>query len=137
MLLLADANINGHVDRLVRRMQGEPWLGFWTNLQLSCVSFADVGLDPADADSVVWQRCQEKRLFLITNNRNDDGPDSLENTIRTRNTPQSLPVFTIGDADRTLVDSDYSAAVIWALLEYLFDMDGLYGMGRLYLPGKD
>ena len=117
MILLADANIQGHVDILIKRMQSEPWIGFWRFLQMSYVSFADVGLDPADSDVVVWQRCQDKQLFLVTNNRNDDGPDSLQNTIRTRNTAESLPVFTIGDADRTRSDRDYSAAVIWTLLE--------------------
>jgi len=134
IVLLADADVQGQIDRLVQRMQKEPWLGFWTDLQISSVSFGDVGLDPADSDAVVWRRCQEKRLLLLTSNRNDDGPDSLQNTIRTRNTPQSLPVFTIGDAKRILVDHDYAAEVIWSLFEYLFDLDKLHGTGRLYLP---
>ena len=134
VILLADANIEGHIDRLVKRMQAEPWIGFWNFLHMSSVSFADVGLDSADSDAVVWQRCQEKQLFLVTSNRNDDGPDSLQNTIRTQNTARSLPVFTIGDADRTLTDRDYSDQVIWALLEYVFDMDNLLGTGRLFIP---
>jgi hypothetical protein len=90
LTLLADANINGHVGRLTTQMRGEPWGEFWTHLQLSCVSFADVGLDPADTDAVVWQRCQDQRLLLITKNRNDYGADSLQNVIRTRNTSQCL-----------------------------------------------
>ena len=132
--LLADANIQGHVDRLVNRMQGEPWIGFWNYLQISYVTFADVGLDPADSDALIWKRCQDKRLCLVTNNRNAAGPDSLENTIRTCNTPHALPVFTIGDADRTLSDRDYSDAVIWALTDYLLRIDDLLGTGRLFLP---
>jgi hypothetical protein len=134
IVLLADADIQGQVDRLVQRMQKEPWVGFWNDLQMSHVSFADVGLDPADSDAVVWQRCQDKRLLLITSNRNDDGPDSLENTIRTCNTPQCLPVFTISDAKRILTDGEYAAEVIWGLFEYLFNLDDLLGTGRLYLP---
>jgi hypothetical protein len=133
-LLLADANIQGHVDRLVQRIQGEPWVEFWTHLQMAYVSFADVGLDPADPDVVVWKRCQARQAFLIASNRNDNGPDSLEATIRTCGTWQSLPVFTIGDADRTLIDRQYSDAVIWTLIDYLLHMDGLLGTGRLYLP---
>lgn len=134
IILLPDANITGHVARLVRRMQGEPWGGFWKELQVSCISFADVGLDPADSDLVVWQRCQEKRLLLITDNRNDDGPDSLEGTIRTLNTPLSLPVFTIADSDRVLNDREYASEVIWTLFENLFDLNNLLGTARLYLP---
>ena len=92
IILLADANINGHVERLVQRMQGEPWIGFWKELQLSSVAFADVGLVPTDSDLIVWRRCQEKGLLLITGNRNDAGQDSLENTIRTLTTLTSLHV---------------------------------------------
>jgi hypothetical protein len=130
-LLLADADIQGHVDRLVKRM---PWLEFWEYMQIAYVSFADLGLDPADSDAVVWKRCQEKQAFLVTGNRNDDGPDSLEATIRAGTTLQSLPVFTIGDANRTMADREYSDAVIWTLIDYLLRMDGLLGTGRLYLP---
>src|ERR1043166_5571579 len=132
--LVADVNIQGHIDGLVRRMQGEPWTDFWISLQISCLSFADLGLDAADSDAVVWQRCQHRGAFLLTNNRNDDGPDSLATTIRTCNTPACLPVFTIGDAERVKYDRDYAERVIWALLEYLIDTENILGTGRLYLP---
>jgi hypothetical protein len=135
--LLADVNIQGHIEVMVRRMQAEPWIGFWNYLDLSCASFGDVGLHREDSDLVIWQRCQERRAFLITNNRNNDGPDSLEAAIRTRNTPQSLPVFTFGDAERLKDEREYSDRVIWALLEYLLEIDNLLGTGRLFLPGKD
>jgi hypothetical protein len=137
MTLLADVNIQGQVEIMVKRMQAEPWIGFWHHLELSCVSFAEVGLDPTDSDAVIWHRCQERRAFLLTNNRNDDGPESLESTIRACNTPQSLPIFTIGDADRLKNERAYSDRVIWALLEYLLEVDNLFGTGRLFLPGED
>jgi hypothetical protein len=132
--LLADANIQGHIDLLVKRMQAEPFLGFWTFLNISCLKFADVGLSPSDTDATIWQLCQKQKIFLLTNNRNDDGPDSLENTIRTCNVTGSLPVFTIGDVDRTMSDRNYSDEVIWALFEYLLQADNILGTGRLYLP---
>jgi hypothetical protein len=137
IILLADVNIQGHIEIMVKRMQSEPWLGFWNHLQLSCVSFTEVGLSPTDSDAVIWQRCQERRVFLLTNNRNDDGPDSLEATIRTCNAPQSLPVFTIGDAERLNNEREYSDRVIWGLLEYLLEIDNLLGTGRLFLPAKE
>lgn len=132
--LLADANIEGHVERLAVRMQREPFIGFWNDLQMSLVTFADVELVSHDTDALVWKRCQERGLCLITGNRNDDGPDSLESTIRTCNTAECLPVFTIADADRTLADADYAAEVIWTLIDYLLRLDGIKGSGRLYLP---
>jgi hypothetical protein len=132
--LLADANIKGHVARLVARMQAERWREFWDYLQVRCVVFSDVGLDPADSDSVIWQCCQQQQILLLTNNRNEDGPDSLEATIRTFSTPVSLPVFTVGDADRILSDKDYADRVIDRLFRYLLEIDAVRGAGRLFLP---
>jgi hypothetical protein len=94
----------------------------------------DVGLDPSESDSAVWKRCQELDAYLITNNRNDDGPDSLESTIRAMNSATSLPVSTIGEADRILEDNDYADQVIESLLEYLLYREDLRGTGRLFLP---
>ena len=82
----------------------------------------------------MWHRCQERQLYLLTSNRNDKDPDSLEATIRSHNTPQSLPVFTIGDADRVLQEHDYCDRVIVGLLEHLLQLDNICGTGRLYLP---
>jgi hypothetical protein len=137
IILLADVNIQGHIDVMVKRMQAEPWREFWNYLKLSYLSFSDVGLSPTDSDAVIWHRCQERQLFLLTNNRNDDGPDSLESTIRTCNTAQCLPVFTIGDAEQLNNEREYSDRVIWALVDYLLDSENLRGTGRLFLPGKD
>jgi hypothetical protein len=134
MYLMADANIPGQVDRLTKRMQAEDWSDFWTYLQLSLLTFADVDLIPADSDVVVWQRCQERRIFLWTSNRNAKEDDSLEATIRSQNTPQSLPVFTIGDADRISLDSSYCERVIEALFDYLLEAENIRGTGRLFLP---
>ena len=132
--LLADANILWHVELLMARMQIEPWRGFWDYLQLRCLTFQDVGLDRADSDAIIWQCCQEKELLLLTDNRNDDRPDSLESTIRLRNTPQSLPVFTIGNSRAILSGHEYSDRVIDRLFQYLLTLDEIRGTGRLYLP---
>jgi hypothetical protein len=132
--LLADANIQGHVVRLVARMRAEPWLEFWDYLQLRCLQFQDVGLQLSDPDMVVWQRCQERELLLLTDNRNNKGPQSLEATIRSCNTPQSLPVFTIGDARSVLIDHDYADRVIDRLFRYMLEFESIRGTGRLFLP---
>jgi hypothetical protein len=134
LTLLADVNIEGHIRRLVARMQGNLWLEFWELLQLRSVNFRDIGLDPATTDALIWRHCQDHRLLLLTSNRNDDGPDSLEAAIRTHNTPQSLPVFTIADADNILSGTDYADRVIDRLFRYLLELDNVRGTGRLYLP---
>jgi hypothetical protein len=132
--LLADANITGHIARLMSRMRSEQWREFCDFLQLSCLDFQDLGLHPADTDAQVWHCCQLHEVLLLTNNRNDDGPDSLEATIRLHNTSQSVPVFTIADADKILSVHEYADRVIDTLLTYLFDIANLRGTGRLYLP---
>jgi hypothetical protein len=132
--LLADANIKGHVARLVTRMKNESWREFWDYLNLRQVNFEDIGLDPAASDAVIWHKCQEQRILLLTNNRNDDGPESLEATIRAFNTPASLPVFTIGDADSILSSSEYAERVADRLYRYLLELDNVLGTGRLFLP---
>ncbi len=132
--LLADINIQGQVDRLVARMQAEPWKSFWDYLGVRYCHFADVGLVPSALDSVVWERCQADELVLITDNRNKSSPDSLEATIRARNTPTSLPVFTIADVPHLRASRQYADRVIDRLLDSLLRIDALRGTGRLYLP---
>ena len=132
--LLADVNIEGHVRRLASLMQTDYWRELWDHLQLRLVSFVEVGLSAEDVDTHVWQACQQQQLYLLTNNRNDDGPDSLEATIRTRNAFDSLPVFTLSDADQVLHSKDYAERVVETLFDYLLRIDSVRGAGRLFLP---
>jgi hypothetical protein len=71
---------------------------------------------------------------LITGNRNDDGPDSLESVVKDENLPESLPIVTISDPDRLLRDRLYTEKVAERLLEYLFAIDDVRGAGRLFVP---
>jgi hypothetical protein len=103
-------------------------------LNLPLLTFRDLGLAPDASDALLWQRCQEEQIILITANRNNDGPDSLEATLRTQNRPDSLPVFTVADAERVLHSGEYVGRVVERLLDYLLDIDNYRGTGRLYLP---
>lgn len=132
--ILADANIRGHVARLDARLQAAPWREFADYLQLQFVSFSDLGLDPEDPDDTLWQYCQQHEIILLTNNRNSRGPDSLEATIRARNTAECLPVFTVGDADEILENPEYADRVVERLLDFLMRLETLRGSGRLYVP---
>jgi hypothetical protein len=132
--IIADVNIQGHVDLLVVLMQAEPWTLFWDHLRLRYVHFADVGLAPNALDSLVWGKCQQEELVLITDNRNKKDSDSLETTIQTRNTPASLPVFTVANVPHLRASREYAGRVIDKLLDSLLRIDTLRGTGRLYLP---
>jgi hypothetical protein len=132
--ILADANAVGHVDYLVRIMQAGSWLEFWQGLGLCLRHFSDVGLSTASSDREIWLRCQSEHLILVTDNRNDDSPDSLQATIRELSSPESLPIFTIANLDKFRRDRDYAEHVVASFYDYLLRMDQIRGTGRLYLP---
>src|SRR5262245_64256852 len=91
--ILADNNIARHLTVLVRILGGPDLREFWDSLHLPLTTFRELGLTEEASDAVVWQVCQREQVVLVTANRNDDGPDSLEATIRTQNTPDCLPLF--------------------------------------------
>ena len=132
--ILADIHMRGPVDALVREMQVEPWADLWKGLGLHLFHFEDIGLNPTSTDLEIWQRCQAEELVFITNNRNQDSPDSLEATIRQHNASSCLPVFTIGDLDKLRKSRAYAMRVLEKLYEYLIDIDNLRGTGRQFLP---
>src|SRR6476660_4202031 len=93
--LLVDVNIQGQMENVRRIYTGAEWGGFWRDLGLEFLSFADVGLDPEAPDSLIWRTCQRDGFVLVTANRNSDGPDSLGAMIATENGPTSLPAITV------------------------------------------
>lgn len=102
--ILLDENIDGYAEYLSRHVFSPTW------------------------DDV------SSSLYLLTDNRNDEKPGSLESVIRERNVPTTLPVFTISDISRLRSEREYVEALVAKLLEYLMDADKLRGVGRLYLP---
>ncbi len=132
--ILADVHMGSYVEALVREMQSEYWAELWNYLRLTLHHFDDVGLTPTSTDLEIWQRCQAEQLILITDNRNQDSEDCLESTIRDHNTPDSLPVFTIGKLARLRKNNTYALLVVEKIYGYLLDIDRVRGAGRLYLP---
>jgi hypothetical protein len=132
--LLADVNCQKHLAILQQVWGSESWREMWEALGLQTWTFHDLGLDPKTTDAALWELCQVREYVLITANRNDDTPTSLESAIRSKNTPQSLPVFTLADARRVQLEAAYAARVALKLLEYLYDMDQYRGAGRMFLP---
>src|SRR5262245_7864231 len=100
------------VESLIAAMQREPWTEFWSELGIRLYRFEDVGLASTSPDLEIWQRCQAEELILITNNRNEDSPESLETAIRKLGRPDSLPVFTIGSLGRFQRSATYAGRVV-------------------------
>ncbi len=132
--IMGDNDITGQFRYLLSLLESPTWGELWVGLQLSVMDFKKLELPPTASDRVGWQTCQEREVILVTGNRNDDGPDSLEATIRTLNHPGCLPVFTIGDVNRFGNSREYAEEVAESLLDYLLELDNCRGTGRLYLP---
>lgn len=132
--IMADNDVVGHVRNLVQICQSPPWDEFWRETECELLTFADLGLTEDAVDSQIWRACQEDEVVLITGNRNAEGPESLEVTIRQHNDERCLPVLTLADPDRIIRDRPYTEMVVERLLGILFDLKNLRGTGRLYLP---
>lgn len=101
--IMADNDVGGAFDLLVQCLQSETWQELWASLGFSVQTFETLGLARNATDQALWQACQKHQVALVTGNRN--GPTSLESTIRDQNTAVSLPVFTLANAERVLIES--------------------------------
>ncbi len=132
--IISDNDVLGHVSRLMDVCEAPPWTELWNDLECVLCTLEDLNLTDDVTDAVLWQACQDHEIVLITGNRNADGPESLEVTIRQRNRPDCLPVLTLADPDRIARDPGYRELVVERLFDVLIDIDSLRGTGRLYLP---
>ncbi len=117
--ILADFNIVGQVEYLVRLMQAPEWSEFWNDLGLVLYRFRDLGLRSTSTDLEIWLCCQKDHLVLLTDNRNAHGPDSLEAVLREFCLPDSLPVCTIANVRRLATSKAYADLVVERLYECL------------------
>jgi hypothetical protein len=131
--IMADHDIEGQMQVLLRLLTSAEWHALWTELAVRVESFASLGVPINIPDATLWQLCQTQQIILITGNRNEEGPASLEVTIQQANTLMSLPVLTISEPQRLLSSRAYARRVAERLMEYLIDVENLRGTGRLYL----
>jgi len=128
--VLADHDIEGYVTLLWGVLGAERWI---ETLCLNLATFRTVGLPVQSTDREVWRFAQANRMILLTNNRNMRGENSLERTIREENTPESLPVITVGNVSR-LREGDYRERCATRLAEIIMDLEFNLGRGRIYVP---
>lgn len=132
--ILVDNNCDGHFQVLLYTLESESWREIWLGIGCATPTFETLGLSREVPDGVLWQECQRRQLLLLTANRNDEGPESLEAAIRDRNTPECLPVITFADAKRVLESKSYAERVAIRLLDYVLNIENYRGSGRLYVP---
>ncbi|HEY1379955.1 MAG TPA: hypothetical protein VGF55_24345 [Gemmataceae bacterium] len=132
--ILLDEQLTGYVGYIRSLAESDAWQPVAHLLGVRFLNFPAAGLAAGISDRDAWHFCQARRFYLLTDNRNRRGADSLEETIRRDNTPASLPVFTVSDRSRFANDRSYAERVIESLFDRLIDADNLIGTGRLYLP---
>ena len=133
--ILLDNHIGEDFFHLVEReFKSGEWAAWWLDLGLEVLSLGAVNLPGDTPDDVIWHVCQREGLLLLTCNRNHDGDDSLEETIRRHSQLHSLPVMTISDAKRFGNDTTYDARLARSLVAYLIEIDNYRGTGRLFVP---
>lgn len=108
--------------------------GWLDILPIRFITFDEIGLPINTNDRVVWRLAQENQMILLTANRSMKGKDSLEQVMREENTPNSLPVITVGNADRLLNDSEYRERCVERLIEIVIDINTYMGVSRLFIP---
>ena len=134
--LLADENVLGHMLYLCRLLARLDLWTILTDVQIEFVTFPQLGLHPGMADRRLWEFCQRNGWVLFTNNRNDDGPDSLEATLADSWQVGNLPVLTLADRARFGRDREYGERVASEIAELLFGIrEGEYrDLQRIFVP---
>lgn len=126
---LADHDIEGNALSLLATLEQLGWVSL---LQLRFVTFEQVGLPINSSDRAVWRFVQANSLIILTNNRNIKDADSLEQTIRDENQPDSLPVLTIGAIER-LQGRHYRERCATWIVETVIELENHLGRGRVYI----
>ena len=128
---LIDHNLNGQAIILFGSIANQGWLDI---IPIRFVTFSQMELPIDSDDRVVWRLAQENQMILLTANRSMKGKDSLEQVMREEITPNSLPVITIGNADRLLNDWEYRERCVESLIEIVLGINGYMGVSRLFIP---
>jgi hypothetical protein len=136
--LLADVNVQGHLQYLRHRLEALELWTVITCLGLRFVTMRDLGLPRDLDDRALWIHCQAGGWVLFTENRNHDGPDSLEQTLSDSWRDGHLPVLTLASKTRFEHSREYADRVATDLAELLFDIVQLdyAAPPRIYLPRR-
>ncbi len=128
--ILFDHNIRGYFELFTGTLSAVDREG---SVYIQFLLFSDVGLPNESTDQVIWNFVQEKQMFLLTNNRNRKGADSLQEAIESNTSFESIPVLTIGNVDR-IYDRYYRERSIARIAEIATNLENYRGCGRLFVP---
>ena len=134
--LLADANVAGHQRRIVQLLDRSGLLEILTELGTQFALLSDIGLPRDVDDRTLWQSCQRDGWVLLTDNRNDEGPTSLQATLDDAWRPGSLPILTLTAKQHFDRSAEYRERVAADVADILFGLK--YGeyrdRDRIFVP---
>lgn len=128
--ILLDHDLEGQAVFLEAALRETAWD---QDLHIEFIRLRDINLPQDCTDEVIWTYVQQKRLLLITNNRNRDDDTSLQAMIDDHNSPTSLPVLTISDQTKLIIP-EYRQQVVDKIVAVVVDLENYLGTGRIYLP---
>ncbi len=129
--VLIDYNDEGHAALIWTALSALEWNAF----NVDCFRrFRDVNLSPTASDREIYRFAQAHGMLLLTGNRNNDGPDSLEQTLQDERTDESLPVLTIANMNRIYFDSGYRADCATRIEEIAWKIEDYRGFSRIFIP---
>jgi hypothetical protein len=120
--ILFDYDVQGHFRVLSSIWTSRARVELWNMLDCRAYTFRSLNIPRETSDFDLWQLCQLSQFVLVTGNRNAKGVESLEAVLEKWNQPNSLPVLTIADADRVMVDRQYAECVGDQIMEVIFDL---------------
>jgi hypothetical protein len=132
--MLFDYDVQGHFRVLSSIWTSPNWLELWEMLDCRVHTFRSLGIPMDTSDSDLWKLCQAHQFVLITGNRNAKGEQSLERVSQRSNQSDGLPVVTIADPDRVMIDHEYAVRVANQIMEVIYDLESLRGTRRLFVP---
>ena len=134
--LLSDVNVQGHLPYIRLLLVKSDLWPILTDCDIDFVTLRDLGLPPSLDDRSLWDRCQRDQWVLFTENRNADGPDSLQATLADSWQRGHLPVLTLANKGRFEHSPGYALRVAKDLAELLFGIRSreYCDQPRIYVP---
>jgi hypothetical protein len=134
--LLADVNVQGHLPYLRYLLEALDLWAVLAELNLQLVAFPDLRLPRDLDDRALWNFCQQEGWVLSTENRNHDGPDSLQATLMDSWQSGHLPVLTLSDKGKFEHKREYAERVATDIAELLFGIghEQYRDRDRIYVP---
>ena len=135
--LLADVNVEGHLQYLRRLLESRDLWTILAEFNLHLVTFGDLQFPRDLDDRTLWNRCQQDGWVLFTENRNDDGPDSLVATLSDSWRTGDLPVLTLSNKAKFEHDRGYAERVAETVADLLFGIaaeEQYRDQSRIFVP---